>query len=163
MNLTTKYLGLNLRSPLVPAASPLSEGLDDLRRMEDAGAAAVVFHSIFEEQLRESDKTLERHCTAGLEERAEVANYFPQGQQFQFSPDRYLEKLVTAKQSLEIPLIASLNGTSFGGWLTYAREIEQAGADALELNIYSIPTDPNLTGDDIELVTSRSSLRSRRS
>jgi dihydroorotate dehydrogenase (fumarate) len=151
INLTTRYLGLNLRTPLVPAASPLSEDLDDLRRMEDAGAAAVVFHSIFEEQIREGDKTFERHYSGGMEDRAEVAEYFPKAEQFSFSPDRYLEKLTKAKQSLGIPIIASLNGSSFGGWLTYAREIAQAGADALELNIYSIPTSPELTAEDIEL------------
>jgi len=151
MNLMTNYLGLRLRTPLVPAASPLSEDLDDLCRMEDAGAAAVVFHSIFEEQIRHGDETLQRHYTRGREGRAEVLKYFPEPGQFSFTPDRYLEKLSVAKERLGIPLIASMNGTSFGGWLTYAQEIERAGADALELNIYSIPTDPEQTSEDIEL------------
>ena len=150
MNLTTTYLGLKLRTPLVPGASPLSEDLDSLRRMEDAGASAVVFHSLFEEQIRGEDGTLLRHHTQGEASRAEVSGYFPKAGEFHYGPQRYLENLVKAKQALGIPIIASLNGTTFGGWTMFAREIEKAGADALELNIYSIPTDPDLSADDIE-------------
>ncbi len=150
VNLTTTYLGLKLRTPLVPAASPLSEDLDNLKRMEDAGAAAVVFHSLFEEQIRHEDQTLQRHFTQGTESRAEVPGYFPEAGKFHYGPQRYLENLAKAKESLGIPIIASLNGTTFGGWTAFAQQIEQAGADALELNIYSIPTDPDLSAEDIE-------------
>ena len=150
MNLATTYLGLKLRTPLVPAASPLSEDLDNLKRMEDAGASAVVFHSIFEEQIRQEDQTLQLHFTQGAEGRAEVPGYFPQAREFQYDPQRYLENLAKAKESLGIPIIASLNGSTFGGWTAFAQKIEQTGADALELNIYAIPSDPDLSAEDIE-------------
>ncbi len=142
MNLTTKYLGLNLRTPLVPSASPLSEDMDNLKRMEDAGASAIVFHSMFEEQIRHDTQTLHPHLTHGIES--------PGPAEFPFPPNRYLLNLVKAKQAVGIPIIASLNGSTFGGWTTFARSIEQAGADALELNIYSIPTNPEVTAEDIE-------------
>ena len=150
MNLSTNYLGLSLRSPLVPAASPLSEDIDNLKRMEDAGAAAVVFHSVFEEQIRHDTQTPRGHPTRSSEDDAVAASYFPAPDDFQFAPDRYLLNLVKAKQALGIPIIASLNGTTFGGWTTFAQAVEKAGADALELNIYSIPTDAEVTADDIE-------------
>ena len=143
MNLTTTYLGLKLRTPLVPSASPLSEDMDNLKRMEDAGASAIVFHSMFEEQIRRETQTLHPHLTHGSD--------FPEASEFQFAPNRYLLNLVKAKQALGIPVIASLNGTTFGGWTSFARSIEQAGADALELNIYSIPTNPDLPADEIEM------------
>jgi len=149
MNLSTTYLGLKLRTPLIPAASPLSEDLDSLKRMEDAGASAIVFHSVFEEQIRRESETLLQHLK-GTESLEEVLAYFPEPDDFHFGPGRYLLNLVKAKQALGIPIIASLNGTSFGGWTTFARAIEKAGADALELNIYSIPTDPEVPADDIE-------------
>jgi dihydroorotate dehydrogenase (fumarate) len=150
MNLNTTYLGLDLRTPLVPAASPLSEDLDNLKRMEDAGAAAVVFHSVFEEQIRHATQTPRGHPTRTLEAETAVLGYFPEPGEFHFAPDRYLQNLAQAKSALGIPIIASLNGTTFGRWTTFAQSIEQAGADALELNIYAIPTDPEITGDDIE-------------
>ena len=150
MNLTTKYLGLNLRTPLVPSASPLSEDIDNLKRMEDAGASAVVFHSMFEEQIRHEMQTLHHHLTHGTESYAEALSYFPEPDEFQFAPNRYLLNLVKAKQALGIPIIASLNGSTFGGWTTLARGMEKAGADALELNIYSIPTNPDVTAEEIE-------------
>ena len=150
MNLTTKYLGLNLRTPLVPSASPLSEDMDNLKRMEDAGASAVVFHSMFEEQIRHETHTLHHHPTHGTASNAEVLSYVPEANEFQFAPNRYLLNIVKAKQAVGIPIIASLNGSTFGGWMTFARLIEQAGADALELNIYSIPTDPGQTAEEIE-------------
>ena len=150
MNLTTKYLGLNLRTPLVPSASPLSEDTDNLKRMEDAGASAIVFHSMFEEQIRHETQTPPHHLTHGTESSAETLRYFPEPDDFQFAPNRYLLNLVKAKQALGIPIIASLNGSTFGGWTTFARSIEQAGADALELNIYSIPTNPDVTAEEIE-------------
>jgi dihydroorotate dehydrogenase (fumarate) len=150
MNLDTTYLGLKLCSPLVPSASPLSEDLDNLKRMEDAGASAIVFHSLFEEQIRHETQTLHHHLTHGADSYAEALSYFPEPDRFHFGPDRYLSNLVKAKQSLSIPIIASLNGTTFGGWTSFAQAIEKAGADALELNIYSIPSDPNVAAEEIE-------------
>ena len=151
MNLTTKYLGLNLRTPLVPSASPLSEDMDNLKRMEDAGASAIVFHSMFEEQIRHETQTLHHHLTHGTESYPEALSYFPEPDEFQFAPNRYLLNIVKAKQALGIPIIASLNGSTFGGWTTFAQSIERAGADALELNIYSIPTNPEVTAEEIEM------------
>ncbi len=150
MNLSTTYLGLKLRTPLVPAASPLSESLDELKRMEDAGAAAVVFHSLFEEQIRRENDSFFQHLK-GTEMLEEVLGYFPPQDAFHFGPGRYLLNLVKAKQELGIPIIASLNGTTFGNWITFARAIEKAGADALELNVYSIPSDPGISGEEIEI------------
>ena len=150
MNLSTTYLGLKLRTPLVPSASPLSEDLDNIKRMEDAGASAVVLHSLFEEQLRHESRALHDHLTQGTESYPESLTYFPKPEEFRLGPDLYLANIVKAKREIGIPIIASLNGSSFGGWMTVAREIEQAGADALELNIYSVPTDPKLTSEDIE-------------
>ncbi len=151
MNLNTNYLGLNLRTPLVPSASPLSEDLDNLKRMEDAGAAAIVFHSMFEEQIRHETHTVRHHVADGTESTTEALGYFPEADEFQYAPSRYLLNIARAKQTLGIPIIASLNGTTFGGWTTYARSIEKAGADALELNIYSIPTHPEVTAEEIEM------------
>lgn len=151
MNLRTTYLGLDLRTPLVPSASPLSEDLDNLKRMEDAGAAAIVFHSLFEEQIRLETQTLHHHLTEGTESHSEAVSYFPQPEEFTYAPDRYLANLEKARAALKIPIIASLNGSSFGGWTTFARAIEKAGADALELNIYSIPSDPEVVADEIEM------------
>ncbi len=147
MNLATTYLGLKLRTPLVPSASPLSEDLDNLKRMEDAGAAAIVMHSLFEEQIRHDTQTL-HHLAEGS---AETPGYFPAAHEFQYAPNHYLLNIGKAKQALGIPIIASLNGTTFGGWTAYARAIEEAGADALELNIYSIPAHPEVTAEEIEM------------
>jgi dihydroorotate dehydrogenase (fumarate) len=126
MDLTTKYLGLPLRSPLVPSASPLSEKIDNVRAMEQAGAAAVVFHSLFEEQIEAA------------------------AAEFRIDPNTYLENIASAKRAVGIPIIGSLNCTTLGGWISYARRIAEAGADALELNIYTIPTRAELTGPTIE-------------
>jgi Dihydroorotate dehydrogenase len=150
MNLSTTYLGLKLRTPLVPSASPLSENLDSIKRMEDAGAAAVVLPSLFEEQLRHESHTLHYHLTHGTESYPEALTYFPEPEEFRFGPDLYLRNIVKAKEEVDVPIIASLNCSTFGGWTTFARQIEQAGADALELNIYSIPTDPELSSEEIE-------------
>ena len=150
MNLSTTYLGLKLRTPLVPSASPLSENLDNIKRMEDAGASAVVLHSLFEEQLRQESHTLHYHLTHGTESYPESLTYFPEPEEFRFGPDLYLGNIVKAKEEVDLPVIASLNASTFGGWVTFARKIEQAGADALELNIYSIPTDPELSSEEIE-------------
>ena len=150
MNLTTTYLGHKLRTPLVPSASPLSENLDNIRRMEDAGASAIVFHSLFEEQLRHDRLELDHHLFQGTESFAEALNYFPEPSEFKVGPEAYVEHIAKAKAATGIPVIGSLNGSTFGGWQSYARQIEQAGADALELNIYSLPTDPNVSSDEIE-------------
>ncbi|HEX7577708.1 MAG TPA: dihydroorotate dehydrogenase-like protein, partial [Verrucomicrobiae bacterium] len=150
MNLTTNYLGLKLRTPLVPAASPLSENIDDIKKMEDAGASAVVLYSLFEEQLRQDRAELNQSMEQGTESFAEALTYFPEPESFHLGPEEYLKHIVQAKKAVRIPIIASLNGSSAGGWTSYAKQIQQAGADALELNIYRIPTDVNLTAGDVE-------------
>jgi len=150
MNLTTTYLGHKLRTPLMPSASPLSENLDNIKRLEDAGASAIVFHSLFEEQLRHDRLELDYNLTQGTESFAEALSYFPEPSEFKVGPEAYVEHIAKAKAATSIPIIGSLNGSTFGGWQSYARQIEQAGADALELNIYSLPTDPNLSSEDIE-------------
>ena len=150
MDLTTAYMGLTLRSPLVPSASPLSEHIDNIKCMEDAGAAAVVMHSLFEEQLRLERYELHHHMTYGTESFPEALTYFPELSNFRVDAETYLEHIQSAKEKVNIPIIASLNGSSVGGWTSYARQIEQAGADALELNVYYVPTDANLTGAQIE-------------
>jgi dihydroorotate dehydrogenase (fumarate) len=150
MNLTTRYLGFKLRTPLVPSASPLSEKIDNIKRMEDAGASAVVFHSLFEEQIRRDHHDLNYYLEQGTESFAESLTYFPVRPEFKVGPEAYLEHIAQAKAAVDIPIIGSLNGSTLGGWLAYARQIEEAGADALELNIYSIPSDPDISGEDIE-------------
>ena len=149
-DLSTGYLGLTLSSPLVVSASPLSEDLGNLRRMEDAGAAAVVLHSLFEEQIELDSRALDRSLSAGTETYAESLSYFPDLQHYNLGPEGYLEHVRKAKAALGIPVIGSLNGISSGGWVDYARRIAQAGADALELNVYFIPTEPHLTGAAVE-------------
>jgi dihydroorotate dehydrogenase (fumarate) len=150
MDLSTTYLGLRLRTPLVPSASPLSEDVSNIRKMEDAGAAAVVLHSLFEEQLRRERLELHHHLTQGTESFAESLTYFPEVEEYHLGPEAYLEHIRKAKAAVDIPIIASLNGSSVGGWTNYAWQIEQAGADALELNIYSIPTDVDQTAAEVE-------------
>jgi len=150
MNLTTKYLGLTLRTPLVVAASPLSEELDHIKQMEDAGAAAVVLHSLFEEELRQDRLELNQNLEQGSFSSPEALTYFPEPEQFELGPEGYLRHIAAAKQAVKIPVIASLNGSSHGGWTDYAYQIEQAGADALELNIYSIPTQLDVPGSEVE-------------
>lgn len=151
MDLSTTYLGLTLKSPLVVGScAPLTEDLDNLKRMEDSGAGAIVLHSFFEEQLRQERLELHHHLTYGTESFAEALTYFPEPQIFHVGSDEYLNHIRQAKQSLDIPIIASLNGSTLGGWLDYAQQIEQAGADALELNIYYIPTDLDIPGAEVE-------------
>ncbi|MBK8985430.1 MAG: dihydroorotate dehydrogenase-like protein [Chloroflexi bacterium] len=152
MDLTTTYLGMKLKNPLVPSSSPLMRTVDNLRWMEDAGAAAVVLHSLFEEQINIESHTLNHYLTQGVESFAEALSYFPEAQDYRTGPQEYLEHIQKAKSALEIPVIASLNGVSTGGWVTYARQIQEAGADALELNVYYIPTDPHLTGSEVEQI-----------
>jgi dihydroorotate dehydrogenase (fumarate) len=151
MDLTTTYLGLTLRSPLVVgAAGSLTEEIDNIKRMEDAGAAAVILHSLFEEQIRQDQLQLHHHMEFGTHSFAEALTYFPEPDIFHVGPELYLEHIRKAKQTVNLPIVASLNGSTLGGWTDYARQIEQAGADALELNIYAIPTDLELSGADIE-------------
>ncbi|HET9857662.1 MAG TPA: dihydroorotate dehydrogenase-like protein [Chthoniobacterales bacterium] len=150
MNLTTRYLGFKLRTPLVPSASPLSENTDNIKRMEDAGAAAVVFHSLFEEQLRQERHQLQFYLEQGTEAYAEALTYFPEQAEFKVGSEAYLEHIAAAKAAVDIPIIGSLNGATFGGWMKCASQIEQAGADALELNIYNVPSDPDKSAEDIE-------------
>ncbi len=150
MDLTTRYLGLTLRSPLVPSASPLSDDVDNYKRMEDAGAGAIVLHSLFEEQLTREQESLQQHLTYGTESFAEALTYFPEPQEFHRAPEDYLNLIRKAKEAVRIPIIASLNGASIGGWVDYARKMQQAGADALELNIYNIPTDVDRSAIEVE-------------
>jgi dihydroorotate dehydrogenase (fumarate) len=149
MDLTTTYLGLTLKNPLAASASPLSENLANIRKMEAAGAAAVVMHSLFEEQIELEGEELDRSLSTG-ESYAESLSYFPDMSSYRIGPDAYLENLAKAKAAVSIPIIASLNGSSTGGWTRYARKIEEAGADALELNIYTIPTDLQMTAAELE-------------
>ena len=150
MDLSTNYLGLTLRTPLVPSASPLSEDIDSIKAMEDAGASAVVLHSLFEEQLRQDSAELDHHLEHGTYSFAEALTYFPEPESFRLGPEEYLEHIAKARKAVAIPIIASLNGSSAGGWTGYAKAIQQAGAHALELNIYYIPTDMNLSSAQIE-------------
>ena len=150
IDLSTSYLGLNLDTPLVASASPLSRDLDGVRRLEDAGASAVVLYSLFEEQLRQEEVDLDYHLNAGTESFAESITFFPQASEFHTGPEGYLKHIRKCKASVKIPIIASLNGSTLGGWTKFAAEIEKAGADAIECNIYSIATDPALSGADIE-------------
>ena len=149
-DLSTTYLGLKLRSPLVVSASPLSRDLDGIRRLEEAGASAVVLYSLFEEQLRQEEVDLNYHLTAGTESFAESLTYFPQASEFHTGPEGYLEHIRKAKAAVKIPVIASLNGSTLGGWTKFAAEIERAGADAIECNVYYIPTDPTVSAAHIE-------------
>jgi dihydroorotate dehydrogenase (fumarate) len=150
IDLSTKYLGLNLRSPLVVSASPLSRDVEGICRLEEAGASAVVLYSLFEEQLRQEESDLDYHLAVGTESFAESLTYFPQASEFQTGPEGYLNHIRKAKSAAQIPIIASLNSSTPGGWTKFAGEIERAGADAIECNIYYIPTDPKLTAADIE-------------
>ncbi len=150
IDLSTTYLGLQLRTPMVASASPLSQEIDGIRRLEDAGASAVVLYSLFEEQLRQESFELEHHLAAGTDSFAEAATFFPQSNEFRVGPEGYLKHINRAKKAVSVPIIASLNGTTVGGWTQYAKLIEQAGADALECNIYSIPTNPDLTSSAVE-------------
>ncbi|MEA5449143.1 dihydroorotate dehydrogenase-like protein [Leptolyngbya sp. CCNP1308] len=149
--LATRYLGLDLRSPLVVGAcGPLTEDLTHLRQLEDAGAAAIVLHSLFEEQLQADRTALDYHFAQGTESYAEALTYAPPQALFHVSASAYLNHIQRAKAMVNVPIIASLNGSTPGGWTDYAKDIEAAGADALELNIYAVPTDPNQTAAQIE-------------
>ena len=135
MNTTTAHLGMKLKSPIVASASPLTESVQHIRQLEDAGASAVVLHSLFEEQLQLESHDLDFHLSNTAESYAEALSYFPEQDEYDIGPESYLELIRQAKEAVDIPVIASLNGISPGGWIDYAKRIEQAGADALELNI----------------------------
>lgn len=150
MDLTTRYMGLTLKHPVVPSASPLSKNLDGVKRLEDAGASAIVTSSLFEEQIDAESHRLDHYLSYGEESFAEAQQYFPDLQSYNVGRDEYLELLSGAKAAVEVPVIASLNGVSTGGWTRYARLMQDAGADALELNVYYIPTDPDLSSTEIE-------------
>ena len=144
-DLTTTYLGLRLKNPLVASASPLSKKVELVQRLEEAGAAAVVLYSLFEEQITHESRALDHYLTHGTESYAEALSYFPDLDRYNLEPDSYLEHVQRVKRAVDIPVIGSLNGISPGGWVEYARKIEQAGADALELNIYYLPTDVSVS------------------
>ena len=150
MDLSTTYLGMKLKNPLVPSASPLSHTLDGMKQLEDAGASAIVMYSLFEEQIAHEIAEIDFYLSYGTQSFAESLTYFPGTTEYNLGPDEYIELVRRAKSSLDIPIIASLNGITVGGWMKYARKMEQAGADALELNVYYIPTDPFLTSIDVE-------------
>lgn len=150
IDLTTTYMGMKLQHPIVPSASPLSENIDGIRRLEDAGAAAIVLYSLFEEQINRESHHLDDYLTSGTEGYAEAIDYFPDLAHYHIGPDSYLALIRRAKESVNIPIIGSLNGVSTGGWIEYARHIQQAGADGLELNLYYIPTDPYMSSLDVE-------------
>ncbi len=150
MDLTTTYMGLKLKNPLVPSSSPLMGKLDSVRAMEDAGASAVVLHSLFEEQIRHEAHELDHYLTRDAESFQEAMSYFPALGEYKLGPEEYLEHIRKVKTAVEIPVIASLNGVTTGGWTDYAKKMETAGADALELNVYLVATDPKETGAHVE-------------
>src|SRR5215213_219785 len=151
-DLTTTYLGLRLKNPLVASASPLSKKVELVQQLEQAGAAAVVLYSLFEEQITHESRALDHYLTHGAESYAEALSYFPDLDHYNLEPDTYLEHVQRVKRAVDIPIIGSLNGISPGGWVEYAHKIEQAGADALELNIYYLPTDVSVNSTELEEV-----------
>ncbi len=150
MDLSTEYMGLKLKNPIVPSSSPLSHTLDGIRRLEDAGAGAVVMYSLFEEQITLDSFYIDYYLTHGTESYAESLNYFPDVHSYDVGADEYVNLIRRAKEAVNVPVIGSLNGVSSGGWTDYACLIEEAGADALELNVYYIPTDPDIPSSEVE-------------
>ena len=150
MDLSTTYLGKKLKNPLVPSASPLSRDESAIKLMEDAGAGAVVLESLFEEQILHEKNEMDHYLSQGTESFAESLSYFPDGDMYNFGPDEYLDHIRKSKEAVDIPIIASLNGVSTGGWIEYARKMQQAGADAIELNSYYLATDPEKESRVIE-------------
>ncbi len=150
MDLSTTYLGFKLKNPIIPSASPMSRTVDSIRAMEDYGAGAVVLYSLFEEQIRHEAKELYHFLSYGAESYAEATSYFPTKEEYYLGPEEYLEHIQNVKRAVDIPVIASLNGSTVGGWTEYAKNIQEAGADALELNVYFIPTDINKSGSYVE-------------
>jgi dihydroorotate dehydrogenase (fumarate) len=153
MDLSTRYLGLELSHPLMPGASPMVDDLDTVKRLEDAGASAIVMHSLFEEQIQREQVSAFVHTVSHEQSFAEALSYFPSSDAFALGPHEYLEQLRKIKAAVSVPVIASLNGYTLGGWLDYARLMQEAGADALELNVYQLATDPDESGDSIEART----------
>lgn len=150
MDLSTRYLGLALAHPLMPGASPLVDDLDQVRRLEDAGAAAIVMHSLFEEQVTREQLAFFTHTEAPAESFAEATSYFPTPDELTLGPEEYLEQLRRVRAAVSVPVVGSVNGQTPGGWLEYARLIEQAGADALELNVWHLAVDPEESAAAIE-------------
>jgi len=150
MDLTTKYMGMELKNPLVLSSSPISQKVDDVRRLEDDGASAVVMFSIFEEQIQHDVEALDHLLTAGAESFPEALSYFPDMGEYKVGPDQYIDLIRRTVEAVDIPVIGSLNGVSHEGWIRYARQIQDAGARALELNVYYIPTDPDMDGRRVE-------------
>jgi dihydroorotate dehydrogenase (fumarate) len=150
VDLTTTYLGLKLQNPLVASASPLTQHVETARRLEEAGVGAIVMYSLFEEQIIHESLKLHADLTRGEESYAEALNYFPMYGQYTIGPDTYTEQLRKIKKAVKLPVIGSLNGISTGGWIEYAEKIQDAGADALELNMYYLATDPGLTAAEVE-------------
>ncbi len=150
VDLTTTYLGLKLKNPLVASPSPLSEKVENVKRMEDAGIAAVVMYSLFEEQIIHESLELDHFLSRGTESFAEALTYFPNIGKFSLAPEKYIDQLEKTKRAVKIPVLGSLNGVSTGGWIEYGRKIQDAGADALELNLYYLPSDVNLTSSQLE-------------
>ncbi|HUG35057.1 MAG TPA: dihydroorotate dehydrogenase-like protein [Anaerolineales bacterium] len=149
-DLSTTYLGLNLKNPIVASASPLSRKIDRAKKLEAAGVSAIVMYSLFEEQIIHESLELDHYLNRGSESFAEALSYLPDGGMYAIRPEKYLDHVTGLKKALNIPVIGSLNGVSKGGWTNYARRIEVAGADALELNMYYVATDPDMTSGDIE-------------
>ena len=150
MDLSTTYMGMALKNPLVVSASPLSEEISNIKKMEDSGASAVVLYSLFEEQLNMEQRELHYHTVSGTESFAESLSYFPEPEEYKLGPEEYLNHISKAKEAVSMPVIASLNGSSLGGWTDFAKKMEEAGADAVELNVYSIPTDLDKDGAEVE-------------
>jgi len=151
-DLSTKYLGIKLKNPLIASASPLCEDIENIKQMEKNGIAAVVLHSLFEEQVLLQEKELNYTLTQGTEAYAESLSYFPDVNDYHFAPDEYVDYIAKVKKAVDIPVIGSLNGVSNSGWVKYGKKIEDAGADALELNIYYLPTKTSASCQDIEQI-----------
>ncbi|NQV36843.1 MAG: dihydroorotate dehydrogenase-like protein [Candidatus Marinimicrobia bacterium] len=152
MKLSTKYMGMDLKNPLIVSASPLSRNIDTVKKLEDAGAPAVVMYSLFEEEIYHEDGELDHYLSHGSDSFAESLSYFPDHHDFSAGPDEYLNQIRQLKEAVDIPIIASLNGVSEGGWIEKAKMMEDAGADALELNVYHLPTDINESGTHVKQV-----------
>jgi dihydroorotate dehydrogenase (fumarate) len=150
MDLSTTYLGFKLKNPIVPSASPMSRTVGGIKAMEDFGASAVVLYSLFEEQIRHETRELDHFLSYGTESYAEAVSYFPKTEDYYLGPEEYLKHIYNVKRAVGIPVIASLNGSTVGGWTEYAKRIQEAGADAIELNIYHISTDPEISGAYVE-------------
>lgn len=151
MNLETTYLGLRLKNPLVPSASPISSDVDNVKRMEDAGASALVMYSLFQEQINVENQALDHYLNTSQYSHPEALSYFPEPQEYHnLHAEDYLEQIAALKRAVDIPIIASINGVSEGGWMSYSKKMDEAGADAIELNIYYIAGDPKLTSQDVE-------------